>query len=101
VVSPSDGWVVYAGDFRSYGQLLIINAGGGYHFLLAGLSQIDVQVAQFVLAGEPVGVMSGPGKSPSAKAQENTPVLYIELRKDHKPIDPDPWWAEGSRKVKE
>lgn len=101
VVSPSDGWVVYAGDFRSYGQLLIINAGGGYHILLAGLSQIDVQVAQFVLAGEPVGVMTGAGKSPSAKAQENTPVLYVEFRKDHKPLDPDPWWAEGSRKVKE
>ena len=55
VVSPCDGWIVYAGEFRSYGQLLIINAGGGYHILLAGLSQIDVQLGQFVLAGEPVG----------------------------------------------
>ena len=43
VTSPCDGWIVYAGEFRSYGQLLIINAGGGYHVLLAGLSQIDVQ----------------------------------------------------------
>ena len=58
IVSPCDGWIVYAGEFRSYGQLLIINAGGGYHILLAGLSQIDVQLGQFVLAGEPVGVMS-------------------------------------------
>ncbi|MGZ5914363.1 MAG: murein hydrolase activator EnvC family protein, partial [Hyphomicrobium sp.] len=41
VTSPCDGWIVYAGEFRSYGQLLIINAGGGYHVLLAGLSQID------------------------------------------------------------
>ena len=62
VVSPSDGWIVYAGEFRSYGQLLIINAGGGYHILLAGLSQIDVQLGQFVLAGEPVGVMSAAAK---------------------------------------
>jgi septal ring factor EnvC (AmiA/AmiB activator) len=47
-------WIVYAGDFRSYGQLLIINAGGGYHILLAGLSQIDGNRTP-VLAGEPVG----------------------------------------------
>jgi murein hydrolase activator len=40
IVTPSDGWVVYAGNFRSYGQLLIINAGGGYHILLAGMERI-------------------------------------------------------------
>lgn len=99
VVSPSDGWIVYAGEFRSYGQLLIINAGGGYHILLAGLSQIDAQLGQFVLAGEPVGVMSTAAKSSQGKAQDNAPVLYIEFRKDQKPIDPDPWWSDGSRKV--
>ena len=99
VVSPSDGWIVYAGEFRSYGQLLIINAGGGYHILLAGLSQIDVQLGQFVLAGEPVGVMSTAAKGPQAKTQENAPILYIEFRKDQRPIDPDPWWSDASRKV--
>jgi septal ring factor EnvC (AmiA/AmiB activator) len=99
VVSPSDGWIVYAGEFRSYGQLLIINAGGGYHILLAGLSQIDVQLGQFVLAGEPVGVMSTAANTPSGKTQDNAPILYIEFRKDQRPIDPDPWWADASRKV--
>lgn len=99
VVSPSDGWIVYAGEFRSYGQLLIINAGGGYHILLAGLSQIDVQLGQFVLAGEPVGVMPSAAKTAQAKAQENAPVLYVEFRKDQRPIDPDPWWVDASRKV--
>jgi septal ring factor EnvC (AmiA/AmiB activator) len=98
VVSPCDGWIVYAGEFRSYGQLLIINAGGGYHILLAGLSQIDAQLGQFVLAGEPVGVMSAAAKS-STQAQDNAPVLYIEFRKDQRPVDPDPWWLDGSRKV--
>ena len=99
VVSPSDGWIVYAGEFRSYGQLLIINAGGGYHILLAGLSQIDVQLGQFVLAGEPVGVMSAAARASPVKAQENSPILYIEFRKDQRPIDPDPWWSDASRKV--
>ena len=101
VVSPCDGWIVYAGEFRSYGQLLIINAGGGYHILLAGLSQIDVQLGQFVLTGEPVGVMSAAAKSSLPKSQESGPVLYIEFRKDQRPIDPDPWWADASRKVQE
>ena len=57
VVSPADGWVAFAGPFRSYGRLLIINAGGGYYLLLAGMDQINVDVGQFVLAGEPVATM--------------------------------------------
>ena len=57
VVSPADGWVAFAGPFRSFGQLLIINAGGGYYLLLAGMDQINVDVGQFVLAGEPVAMM--------------------------------------------
>ncbi len=59
VTSPCDGWVVYAGEFRSYGQLLIINAAVGNHVLLAGMSEIDVEPGQFVVAAEPVGTMSG------------------------------------------
>lgn len=100
VVSPCDGWIVYAGEFRTYGKLLIINAGGGYHMLLAGLSQIDVQFGQFVLTGEAVGVMGSAVKSSlAAKTQDSGPVLYIELRKDGRSIDPDPWWSDASRKV--
>ena len=95
ITSPSDGWVIYAGEFRSYGQLLIINAGGGYHILLAGLDQIYSNVGQFVLAGEPVAAM---GKGPQlalGAVQSRNPVLYIEFRKDARPVDPDPWWSVG------
>ncbi len=99
VTSPCDGWIVYAGEFRSYGQLLIINAGDGYHVLLAGLSQIDVQPGQFVLAGEPVGTMSGWPQQAQPPAAKNAPVLYVEFRKDGKPIDPNPWWVAGHQKV--
>ncbi len=98
VTAPCDGWIVYAGEFRSYGQLLIINAGDGYHVLLAGMSQIDVQPGQFVLTAEPVGTMSGGAKT-SPTAQSNSPVLYIEFRKDGRPIDPDPWWIASQQKV--
>ncbi len=97
VVSPSDGWVVYAGEFRSYGQVLIVNAGGGYHILLANLARTDVEVGRFVLAGEPVGAMSS---NVGAKTQDTAPVLYVEFRnKEGQSFDPTPWWADGSQKV--
>jgi len=99
VTSPCDGWIVYAGEFRSYGQLLIINAGGGYHVLLAGLSQIDVQPGQFVLAAEPVGTMSGWPQRLETTSEKSAPVLYVEFRKDGRPIDPGPWWATRLQKV--
>ena len=99
VVSPADGWIVFAGEYRTFGQLLIINAGGGYHILLAGLSHIDAKVGQFVLSGEPVGLMAGVAGSGTAKSDENAPVLYVEFRQKRQPIDPDPWWSEGNRKV--
>ncbi len=98
VSSPSDGWVVYAGPFRSYGQLLIINAGGGYHVLLAGMERINVELGQFVLAGEPVGVMGN--RQLASVGAEGTgaqqPLLYVEFRKDGTSIDPAPWWARSS-----
>jgi septal ring factor EnvC (AmiA/AmiB activator) len=97
VTSPADGWVSFAGPFRSFGRLLIINAGGGYYLLLAGMDHINVEVGQFVLAGEPVAVM-GEASSPSpgaASVETNDPVLYVEFRKDGSPIDPGPWWAKS------
>jgi len=100
ITAPCDGWVVYAGPFRSYGQLLILNAGGGYHVLLAGMERISVDLGQFVLTGEPVAVMGGPAQVSAAVASgSNKPVLYVEFRKDGTPIDPSPWWAtnEGEK----
>jgi septal ring factor EnvC (AmiA/AmiB activator) len=92
VRSPCDGRIIYAGEFRTWGQLLIINADGGYHILLAGLSEINVQAGEFVLAGETVGFMSAAPRSSAAKPDGNAPVLYVEFRKENRPIDPEPWW---------
>ncbi|ODA68139.1 Murein hydrolase activator EnvC precursor [Methyloligella halotolerans] len=99
VTAPADGWVVYSGPFRSYGQLLILNAGGGYHILLAGMNRIDVTVGQFVLAGEPIAEMGVASGSNGKDGATSRPALYVEFRKDGRPIDPDPWWAELSDKV--
>ena len=100
VTTPCDGWVVYAGPFRSYGQLLILNAGGGYHVLIAGMERISVNIGQFVLTGEPVATMGSTSQVASILATNaSRPVLYVEFRKDGTPIDPGPWWAasEGEK----
>ncbi len=96
VASPCDGWVSFAGPYRSYGQLLIVNAGQGYHIILAGMDKINVNIGQFILSGEPVAVM-GDGSVKTAAAiaiGAVQPVLYIEFRKDGVAIDPGPWWAK-------
>jgi septal ring factor EnvC (AmiA/AmiB activator) len=102
VAAPCDGWVAFAGAYRTYGQLLIINAGGGYYVVLAGMSRINVNVGQFVLAGEPVASM-GDGSARTAAAiaiGAKQPILYVEFRKDGISIDSSPWWAKpDTRKV--
>jgi murein hydrolase activator len=95
VTAPADGWVSFAGAYRSFGHVLIINAGGGYHLVLTGLEKTSVEPGQFVLQGEPVASMGE--KATGALAAEpgkSNPVLLIEIRKDGVPIDPGPWWAK-------
>jgi len=92
VVAPYDGKVVYAGPFKTYGRILIIQHGDRYHSLLAGLGRIDAIVGQWVLAGEPVGVMGDSSGRP--------PELYVELRRAGQPIDPAPWLARRGNKVR-
>ena len=99
VAAPSDGWVAFSGPYRTYGQLLILNAGGGYYVVLAGMERITVEVGQFVLAGEPVATM-GDGSARTALATAlalgaGQPILYVEFRKDGAAIDPGPWWAKA------
>ncbi len=95
VISPCDGLILYAGPFRSYGQLLIINPGGGYHIVLAGMDKIEAQQGQYVLAGEPIAAMG-----PEAHTDETSlkrPTLYVEFRRDQQSIDPEPWWSSGGK----
>lgn len=95
VTAPSDGSVLYAGPFRSYGQLLILNAGDGYHIVLAGMGRISVALGQTVVAGEPVGSMGEAriASSTGLDGASSEPELYVEFRHNGSPIDPAPWWA--------
>ena len=81
VISPYDGTVIFAGPFRGYGNLIIIEHGQGYLSLLAGLEEIDCELGQMLLAGEPVGQMPEEGEA----------KLYVELRKDNHPVNPLTW----------
>jgi septal ring factor EnvC (AmiA/AmiB activator) len=93
VTAPCDGWVVYADNLRNYGQVLIINAGGGYHILLAGMDRIQASLGQFVLAGEPIAIMGSRKNPDETGGTAKKPILYIEFRKNQKPVDPSPWWS--------
>ncbi|MET0482563.1 MAG: peptidoglycan DD-metalloendopeptidase family protein [Aestuariivirgaceae bacterium] len=100
VTAPAPGRVEFAGSFRSYGQLLILDVGEGYLVLLAGLGTISAQSGQFVRAGEPVGVMgheSARGTMIGDSMDETRPILYVEFRKNGSAVDPSPWWI-GARK---
>jgi septal ring factor EnvC (AmiA/AmiB activator) len=83
VTSLFDGTVIFSGPFKGYGNIIIVEHGGGYLTLLAGLGQIDCDVGQKLLSGEPVGTMP----------KGNNSKLYVEIRKDRHPINPTPWIA--------
>jgi murein hydrolase activator len=102
VVAPAHGRVAFAGSFRSYGQLLILDVGEGYHVLLAGMARIQVETGQSLAAGEPVGVMGG------ALAQETMiggqlkdgPIVYVEFRKAGSAVDSSAWWIAGRKEAR-
>jgi septal ring factor EnvC (AmiA/AmiB activator) len=103
VTSPVTGLVEFAGPFRSYGEMVIINPGKGYLILLAGLGQLNIGPGVPVKAGEPVATM---GEKPIAMALAKdltlatTPMLYVEFRKNGEPVDPTPWWAAAQPQAK-
>lgn len=100
VVAPADALVAFAGPFRSYGQLIILNVGNGYHIVLIGMSKINVTQGQFVLSGEPIGMMAMQfiANSVALDIGKTAPILYIEFRKQGKPVKPTPWWRTEKTK---
>ncbi|MGE0741661.1 MAG: murein hydrolase activator EnvC [Hyphomonadaceae bacterium] len=94
VVSPAAGEVAYAGVFRSYGEVLILNLDGGYALVLTGMDSTNVRVGERVNAGQPIGEMSA--------AVTPAPDLYVEVRRNGQVVDPGRWLnargltAEGS-----
>lgn len=85
VTSPAAGEVLFTGPFLDYDNIIIIKYDNGYHLLLAGMGQINCAVGQRVLRGEPLGKLN--------YESGNRATLYLEVRKNGKPIDPSPWFG--------
>ncbi len=114
VVAPWEGRVVFSGQFRSFGRILIIDHGEGYHTLIAGLERLDAQIDQWVLAGEPVGVAGGEntknslkrgeqaskGRTDGSTRQTGGATLYVEFRRNGQPINPLPWIAASTDRTR-
>ena len=83
VIAPFDGTVLFAGPFKNYGQLIILDHGDNYLTLLAGMEIINSTVGQQVLAGEPIGQL-----------KTTKPNLYLEIRYEGQAVDPTPWFAK-------
>ncbi len=108
IVSPWGGKIVYSGYFRSFGHILIINHGEGYHSLISGLKTSFVEIDQWVLRGEPLGLagiiiskdsfaINQDSESQLNKQQRTT--LYVEFRKHGQPINPLPWMAARNNRI--
>ena len=95
VLAPADGWVVFAGDYLNYGQIVILDVGQDHTILLAGLAAVDAKMGQFVRMGDRLGAMGSRtiGRTVATSAGASRPTLYIEMRNKNTPIDPTGWWA--------
>jgi septal ring factor EnvC (AmiA/AmiB activator) len=84
VKAPYSGRVEFAGAFKDYDRVVILNVGEGYFLLLTGLGTIIVEAGDSVKAGELVGAL------PASLAGNSD--IYVEIRKNGAPIDPAPWF---------
>ncbi|HEX7782382.1 MAG TPA: peptidoglycan DD-metalloendopeptidase family protein [Sphingobium sp.] len=76
VVAPTAGRVAYAGRYRGYGQIVIIDHGQGWTTLITGLNHLSVTVGAGVAQGDPIGTAGAP-----------RPTVTIELRRNGRPVD--------------
>lgn len=77
VVAPAAGRVVFAGPYRGYGQIVIIEHGGGWTSLVTGLAALNVEVGDRLVNGSPLGL-----------AGQAQPLVTLELRKDGLAVNP-------------
>ncbi|MBA4091968.1 MAG: metalloendopeptidase [Sphingobium sp.] len=75
-IAPTAGRIAFAGPYRDYGQILIIDHGQGWTTLITGLHRVTAQVGDSVRQGDPVGI-TGPER----------PNITVELRRNGRPVD--------------
>jgi murein hydrolase activator len=83
VVSPCNGRAVFAGPFRRFGQIIILECGTGLHIVLAGFEALDTEAGAALLAGEALGRLGA--------GADGRGALYLEVRRNGQVVDPMPW----------
>lgn len=76
-VAPAAGRVVYAGHFRDYGEIIVIDHGGGWTTLITGLAKITAPVGTTLRQGSPIG----------RAAEGDNGQVTVELRRKGVPVD--------------
>ena len=108
IISPWEGKIVYSGNFRNFGRVLIINHGEGYHSLISGLKRSFVEIDQWVLTGEPLGLAGVMVSEDSFEINQESEsqlnkqlrtTLYVELLRHGQPINPLSWMATRDNRI--
>ncbi len=76
LVAPASGRVAFAGPYRGFGQIIILEHGNGWTSLITGMASVSQQVGRRLAQGAPIGV-----------AGAERPSITVELRKGGTPVD--------------
>lgn len=107
VTAPTAATIRYLGPLLDYGNVMILEPGGGYLLVLAGMGTLFGRPGEIVAAGAPLGLMGGTDGSlpaagePDSAGARATETLYIEMRRGTEPEDPVPWFAALGEQVRE
>jgi septal ring factor EnvC (AmiA/AmiB activator) len=101
LTTPWPSSVRHAGPLLDYGNVVILEPEADYLLILAGLGEVFVEAGQLVRAEAPLGLMPGPeaaGEELIVPAADTggailSETLYLELREDGRPVDPEDWFA--------
>lgn len=102
VTTPWPVTIRYRGPLLDYGNVMILEPGGGYLLVLAGLDLVYGEVGDVLPQGTPVGLMGGTdsvstefvAETKEGGGEDRTETLYLELRQAGAPVDPTEWFTE-------
>jgi len=77
VIAPAEGRVAFAGPYRGFGRIVIIEHGNGFTSLVTGLARSNIAAGDQVIGGSPIGT-----------ASVREPMVTFELRRDGNPVNP-------------
>jgi murein DD-endopeptidase MepM/ murein hydrolase activator NlpD len=88
VRTTADGIVSFAGNFSGYGQLVVVDHGGGFETYYAHLSRFGVVEGQEVRRGDQIGAVGSTGRV-------TAPHLHYEVRIGGAPVNPHTYLARA------